>query len=89
MLVCMRTSMNLPDGLLEEAKARAAAEGSTVTQLVIEGLRHRIAAPDQGVSTRVALPSRSLGRARVDLSDNRAVREILDDEADLGRHDPR
>ena len=85
----MRTSMNLPDGLLEEAKTRAAAEGSTVTQLVINGLRQRISAPDQEAGARVTLPTRSVGQARVELSDNRAVREILDHEEDLPRQDPR
>lgn len=39
MLVCMRTTINLPDALAEAAKARAAAEGRTFTSLVEEGLR--------------------------------------------------
>ena len=75
----MRTSMNLPDSLLAEVKAKAAAEGSTVTQLVIEGLRGRLAA---SVSTRttVSLPTRNLGHARVDISDNAAVRDALEAE---------
>jgi plasmid stability protein len=39
MLICMRTTINLPDALAEVAKARAAAEGRTFTSLVEEGLR--------------------------------------------------
>lgn len=39
MLICMRTTINLPDALAAEAKARAAAEGRTFTSLVEEGLR--------------------------------------------------
>ncbi|MPZ88482.1 MAG: CopG family transcriptional regulator [Nitriliruptorales bacterium] len=35
----MRTTINLPDGLAAEAKARAAAERRTFTSLVEEGLR--------------------------------------------------
>lgn len=79
----MRTSMNLPDGLLEQARARAVAEGSTVTALVIEGLRARLASDGNGgAGTSVILPSRSLGRAAIDMSDNRAVRAVLDADED-------
>jgi hypothetical protein len=39
MLVCMRTTLNLPDALAEAVKARAQAEGRTFTSLVEEGLR--------------------------------------------------
>ena len=82
MLVCMRTSMNLPDGLLAEAKTKAAAEGSTVTQLVVEGLRARISAPAAATATTIALPTRKLGRARVDISDNAALAELLNEQSD-------
>jgi hypothetical protein len=85
----MRTSMNLPDSLLAEAKAKAHAEGSTVTQLVVEGLRSRMATPDAAPLTAVSLPSRDLGRALVDLSDNEAVRMILDADEDSKYRDPR
>jgi len=78
----MRTSMNLPDGLLAEAKTKAAAEGSTVTQLVVEGLRARISAPAAATATTIALPTRKLGRARVDISDNAALAELLNEQSD-------
>lgn len=39
MLICMRTTINLPDSLARAAKVRAAAEGRTFTSLVEEGLR--------------------------------------------------
>lgn len=73
--------MNLPDGLLEQAKKKAAVEGTSVTQLMIEGLRARIAesaAPEHVVS----LPRRRLGRARVDVSDGLALRGILNADED-------
>jgi hypothetical protein len=73
--------MNLPDSLLAEVKAKAAAEGSTVTQLVIEGLRGRLAA-SASTTTTVSLPTRNLGRARVDISDNAAVRDALETDKD-------
>lgn len=45
MLVCMRTTINLPDGLAEAAKRRAAEEGRTFTSVVEEGLRSVLANP--------------------------------------------
>jgi hypothetical protein len=85
----MRTSMNLPDSLLAEAKERAIAEGSTVTQLVVEGLRSRIASPAATATTTISLPRRNLGRALVDISDNAALREILEADEDSKYRDPR
>ena len=81
MLVCMRTSMNLPDGLLQHAKAVAAEESITVTELVIQGLRLRIESGDRATK-RVVFPTRSLGRASIDISDNRSVRDLLDSDGD-------
>jgi len=45
MLICMRTTIRLPDALLEKAKRRAAAEGRTFTSLVEEGLAMVLAEP--------------------------------------------
>jgi hypothetical protein len=85
----MRTSMNLPDALLDEAKALAAAEGSTVTQLVVEGLRARVSAASIVTRSTVSLPRRKLGPARVDIGDNRAVHEVLEADRDEQYRDPR
>lgn len=52
MLVCMRTTINLPDGLAAEAKARAAAERRTFTSLVEEGLRSVLADERQRMPSR-------------------------------------
>jgi hypothetical protein len=81
--------MNLPDALLEATKARAAAEGTTVTDLVIEGLRARLAAPRVSERASVNPPTRRLGRQRVDISDNAAVLALLDAESDAAFRDPR
>lgn len=89
MLRHMRTSMNLPDALLDEARALAAAEGSTVTQLVVEGLRARLSAASAVTRSTVSLPRRKLGRARVDVDDNRAVREVMEADSDEEYRDPR
>ncbi len=39
MIVCMRTTINLPDALAEAAKRRAAEEGRTFTSVIEEGVR--------------------------------------------------
>ena len=78
MLVCMRTTLNLPDGLVEAAKQRAAAEGRTFTSLVEEGLRSVL---EQQASTAVlTLPSygRTGERMLVDIDDRDALWAALD-----------
>ena len=39
MVRCMKTTVELPDGLLREAKRRALQEGTTVRALIERGLR--------------------------------------------------
>lgn len=40
--ICMRTTLNLPDDLVQRAKARARVEDSTLTALIIDGLERRV-----------------------------------------------
>jgi hypothetical protein len=47
----MRTTLNIPDPLIRDAKRRALEDGKTLTDLLVEGLRTRLAR---------SLPSRSL-----------------------------
>jgi len=79
MLICMRTTINLPDGLAEAAKAKAAAEGRTLTSLVEEGLRAMLNRTDEVPE---ALPLPAYGTAGrdflVDLTDRDAVWTALD-----------
>jgi hypothetical protein len=82
MLVCMRTTLNLPDGLVTQAKAHAAESGQTLTSLVEEGLRlvlrqHDIPYPAEPEP----LPAygHPQGRILIDLADRDAVWEILDE----------
>ncbi len=81
MMVCMRTTLNLPDGLVAQAKAQAAASGRTLTSLIEEGLRlvleqHEIQQP----TTPEPLPAygQPEGRILVDLTDRDAVWATLD-----------
>lgn len=79
MLICMRTTINLPDALAEAAKARAAQQGRTFTSLVEEGLRRALAAAETEGEA-VVLPSHGDpgGRALVDLGDRDARWAALD-----------
>ena len=84
MLVCMRTTINLEDHLLKEAKAAAAASGRSLTELIEEALRERLARREaQRKRERVSLPTfRGEGvRPGVDLADWAGVLDIMD------RHD--
>lgn len=80
MLVCMRTTLNLPDSLAEAVKARAAAQGRTFTSVVEEALRAALESDDPGDRPPVTLPvsGRPGGRILVDLSDRDAVGAVLD-----------
>lgn len=73
MLMCMRTTINLPDALAEAAKAKAAAEGRTFTSVVEEGLR-AVLAVEPTISP-ITLPAygTSGGKVLVDLADREAL----------------
>ncbi|MGH9164889.1 MAG: CopG family transcriptional regulator [Acidimicrobiales bacterium] len=74
----MRTTINLPDGLAEAAKAKAAAEGRTFTSVVEEGLRAVLqTAPSQDP---VVLPTYGTpgGAVLVDLLDRYALWAALE-----------
>lgn len=44
----MRTTLNLPDEVVREAKQRALDEGTTLTELIVQGLRARLRAGGPG-----------------------------------------
>jgi hypothetical protein len=79
----MRTTVRLDDALLRQAKIHAAEQGITFTQLIDESLRERLAArPVEIGGEPMELPAFGAGGLRpgVDLSDNRATRDLMDDE---------
>ncbi|MEE8440917.1 MAG: hypothetical protein V3S41_04280 [Spirochaetia bacterium] len=51
----MRTTLNLPDDVVQEAKRRALEEGKTLTQLIVEGLRDRLRTAGPGATLPVSL----------------------------------
>ena len=79
MLTCMRTTLNLPDGLAEAAKKRAARDGRTLTSLIEEGLR-AVLDDASAPATPPGLPSHGTGHGRVyvDLADREALAAELD-----------
>ncbi len=78
MLICMRTTINLPDALAEAAKAKAAAEGRTFTSVVEEGLR-AVLTPS-APATVIVLPSYGDpdGNVLVDPADRDRLWAVLD-----------
>jgi hypothetical protein len=79
----MRTTIRLDDALARAAKVWAAEQGITLTQLIDESLRERLAQRGEPAgSWGVDLPVYGEGgvRSGVDLSDNRGLRDLMDDE---------
>jgi hypothetical protein len=79
MLRCMRTTIKIEDGLLVEAKTRAAATGRTLNQVVEDALRESFARRT-AVAERLPLPVfRGGGLAPgVDLDDSAALLDLVD-----------
>jgi hypothetical protein len=80
MITCMRTTLNLPDALMDEVRAQAVAQGRTVTSLVVEGLRTVLGSSQSSVDRTPSLPAygNPNGRSLVDLTDRDAVWAALD-----------
>ena len=84
----MRTTVRLDDALLQEAKVRAAEQGITLTQLIDESLRERLAARPRRKSTkpfRLTTYGKGGTRPGIDLDDNRATRDLMDRDLPLAR----
>lgn len=72
--------MNLPDGLLEEVRARAAASGRTTTSLVEEALRLLLESrPCSAPRSPLPAYGNQDGEFLVDLGDRDAVWAALDE----------
>jgi hypothetical protein len=80
---CMRTTVDLPDELLTQARSRAADEGTTLTALLADGLRLRLARRVPPASDRRPLPvSRNRGGMRpwIDPGSNASLLDAADDD---------
>lgn len=78
MVICMRTTINLPDGLAEMAKHHAAERGCTFTSLVVDGLHHVLSEASE--VHRAPLPTwgTASDRVLVDPADKVALGNALD-----------
>ena len=78
----MRTTVRLPEGLLDRAKRKAAAEGRTLTSLIEDGLRLMVAGERKAAKGKRVLPpfSKATGGPMpgIDLTDRSALQEIED-----------
>lgn len=80
----MRTTLNIDDELYRRVKATAALRGCTVTSLIEDSLREALMVRESGQARPIrVLPERGGVRAGVDLTDGRALRELLDGERAL------
>lgn len=77
----MRTTIELPDDLFRSAKIAAAERGSTLRQLVIQGLKRTLSeTPEQPNANKLPkLPSK--GRKSYDLSNDQIESILLNENA--------
>ncbi|SDV00231.1 CopG-like RHH_1 or ribbon-helix-helix domain-containing protein, RHH_5 [Microlunatus sagamiharensis] len=85
MLMCVRTTVNLPDELYGEVRRRAADEGRTVTSFLEQALRDALARHEAGDKPPfVVRPFRGDGvMPGVDLTSNAALLELEEEGTDV------
>jgi hypothetical protein len=84
MLICMRTTLNLEDGLMKEMKQEAAQRGTTLTAVMEEALREHLRRARQATSRdfRLRLVTAPGGPLPgVDLDDRDALYERMEERA--------
>lgn len=76
-----RTTVRLDDELLAAAKRRAADRGTTLTALIEDALREILTREPTDERREIKLPTFSGNGVRpgIDLSDNRSVRDAMDE----------
>lgn len=82
LLICMRTTLDLNDRLARQAKRAAAETGTTLTALIEDALRTRLATLASRPARRVKLRSfKGTGvHSDIDLSRTSSVLDVLDGE---------
>lgn len=77
----MRTTLQLDDDLIAQAKISAARTGRTLSQVIEDALRTVLADRPAPAAARVSVPT-SAGRPRpgVNLDDGAALRDLLEDD---------
>lgn len=83
-MIIMRTTLALDDYLLESARRRARERGQTLGQVVEDALRRELSEPEQPEPVEVPVFSGGTGPLPgIEFSSNRALREVLDSDAEL------
>lgn len=89
MVSCMKTTLNIDDSLITDAKALAREKGSTLTALFEDAVRVYVyRAKEVGKRERVALPTfgtRGGGFVKpgIDLDDSAALLELMEEDAPM------
>ena len=80
MLLCMRTTINLDDGLMNDLKRLAADTGCTLTSVIHDALRESLSRRGQANRTRVELPVfHGTGlQPGMDIADSASLLEIME-----------
>lgn len=82
----MKTTLDIQDDLLAEAKAQAAHERSSLTALIEDGLRLRLRRPQRGASSASKQPRLPVYRGKggllpgIDPTSNRSLLDAADDD---------
>ena len=83
MCLCMRTTIRLDDALLREAKHEAAKTGMTLTRVIEESLRERLARAAASAESRVRVRLKTVGGTGlcpgVDLDDSAALLDLMNE----------
>jgi len=79
MLICMRTTLQLNDELVVQAKISAAHTGRTLSQVIEDALRQALASRAEPPRRRTSVPT-SPGRPMpgVNLDDNAGLLDLMD-----------
>jgi len=83
----MKTTLDIQDDLLAEAKAQAALERRSLTALIEDGLRLRLRKPQRGAAATSKAPSLPIYRGKggllpgIDPTSDRSLFDAADDDA--------
>lgn len=76
-MVRMRTTVEIPDGMYRQLKARAAREGRSTRALILKGVREVLRAERRKAGVPVSLPIVRSKRPGAVVLDNAAVYDIV------------
>ena len=82
MFCCMRTTIRLDERLLKEAKRQAAESGISLTAIIEDSLRERLARSKARVRKRTPISLHTVGtggvRPGIDLDDSASLMDVMD-----------